>query len=90
MQLTNAEIFNTQPENSTFNVLLTFTNNGKAMLNCRVEGEKVTAYNIGTMGGTCPCCLKPTCSSLYAKRNELLIQAQAFIDIPTKELQTVR
>ncbi|WP_462413065.1 hypothetical protein [Neobacillus sp. Marseille-QA0830] len=86
MQLTNAEVFNTQPSNSTFNVLLTFKNDRTAMLNCRVEGDKVTAYNIGTMGGTCPCCFKPTCSSLYAKRHELLLQAQSSIEVPEELL----
>ncbi|WP_042454494.1 hypothetical protein [Neobacillus dielmonensis] len=82
MQITNAEVINTQPQNSTFNVLLSFKNDRKAMLNCRVEGGKVAAYNISVVGGTCPCCLKPNCSSLYAKRHELLVQAQQFTNFP--------
>ncbi len=85
MEVTKAEVKNVNLEDSTFNILLTFTRGYHAMLNCRVEGNRVKAYNVGIMDGTCPCCLKPTCASLFSKRSELLIEAQKFTELP-KEL----
>jgi hypothetical protein len=89
MKLINAEIKDIYLENSTFNVLLSFPFKHRELLHaliyCRVEGNIVKAYDIGIMGGTCPCCLKPTCSSFFAKRQELLEEAQKFVEFP-KEL----
>jgi hypothetical protein len=85
-----AEVKIVNLNNSTFNVLLTFSNERQVLLYCcREENEKIIAYNIDVMAGTCPCCLKPTCSSLFAKRQELLNVAQTLTDFP-KELVTVR
>ncbi len=89
MEVKNAEVTNIDLDQSSFNVLLTFAHDYQAMLFCRVEGENVKAYNVGIMGGTCPCCLKPTCASLFAKRHELLDQAKQFTEFP-KELGTAR
>jgi hypothetical protein len=82
LQLTNAEIKNVNTDSSTFNILLSFSNERRALLYCRVEGT-VKAYNIAVMDGSCPCCLKPTCASMFAKRNELLQEAQKFTELPT-------
>jgi hypothetical protein len=91
LELLNAEIIELNEENSTCNILLTFPynpvaiqNRRRAILFCRIETGEVTAYNIGIMDGTCPCCLKPTCSSFFAKRHELLKEAQEFIDFSSK------
>ena len=81
MQLTKAEVKNINVDDSTFNILLTFANERQALLYCRVEGD-VKAYNIAVMDGFCPCCLKPTCASLFAKRQELLKEAQIFTKLP--------
>ena len=81
MELTNAKVHNIDLENSAFNLLLTFSNHHQAVLYCRVEDEKVKAYNIGIMD-TCPCCMKPNCASLFAKRHELLKEAQNFTEFP--------
>jgi hypothetical protein len=86
MKLIDAQVKNINPENSTFNVLLSFPFKHKeflhALIYCRVKGNSVKAYDIGIMGGTCPCCLKPTCSSFFARKQELLIEAQRFIEYP--------
>jgi hypothetical protein len=82
LQLTNAEVRNVSADNSTFNILLSFSNERQALLYCRVEGT-VKAYNIAVMDGSCPCCLKPTCSSIFAKRHELLQEAQRFTELPS-------
>ncbi|MCQ6279661.1 hypothetical protein [Bacillus sp. EB600] len=83
MKLINAEVKDVNPKNSTFNILLTFSNDVQALLNCRAEGE-VKAYNLSIMGGTCPCCYKPNCASFFAKRHEYLIEAQKFTDFPSE------
>lgn len=83
MQLANAKVQNVDIENSTFNILLTFSDTHKAMLYCRVEDNHVKAYNIGIMD-TCPCCFKPNCPSLFAKRQELLIEAQELTELPSE------
>jgi hypothetical protein len=88
-RLINAEIKNINLDNSTFDVVLSFQFAHKTLLHarifCRVNRNMVDAYNVGIMAGTCPCCLKPTCYSFYAKRHELLKNAQRFIEFP-KEL----
>lgn len=83
LKLTNAEVIDINTKNSTFNILLTFSNHVQAKLNCRVE-DSVKAYNLSIMGGTCPCCYKPNCASFLAKRHELLIEAQKFTDFPNE------
>jgi hypothetical protein len=83
LQLTNAEVKNVNVDDSTFNILLTFSNERQALLYCRVEGE-VKAYNIAVMDGSCPCCLKPTCASIFAKRHELLKEARAITEFPSE------
>ncbi|WHY66763.1 hypothetical protein [Neobacillus sp. SuZ13] len=89
MKLKHAKVQNLDLEKSTFNVLLTFADNNQAMLFCREEGENINAYNIGIMKGTCPCCLKPNCPSLFAKRHELLNEAKKLTDFPA-EISTAR
>ncbi len=81
MKLTNAVVKDVNVESSTFNVLLTFSSNRHALLNCRNDG-RLKAYNISVMGGECPCCLKPNCPSLFAKRHELLQEAQYLTEFP--------
>ncbi len=81
MKLTNTVVQDVNVENSTFNVLLTFANKLHALLNCSNAG-RYKAYNISVMGGQCPCCLKPNCPSLFAKRHELLQEAQNIIEFP--------
>jgi hypothetical protein len=83
LQLTNAEVKNVNVDSSTFNILLTFSNERRALLYCRVEGN-VKAYNIAVMDGSCPCCLKPTCASIFAKRHELLQEAQRYTKLPSE------
>lgn len=84
MKLTNAAVQNINEKNSTFNMLLTFSNDTQAMLFCRVEDGNVKAYNIAVMGGSCPCCLKPNCASLFAKRHDLLNEARKLTDLPSE------
>lgn len=91
MKLINAEVKDINPENSTFNVLLSFPFGYKQIINtlifCRLEGNTVKAYNVGIMGGKCPCCFKPTCTNIFAKRHELLVESQNFIELPVDGLK---
>lgn len=84
MKVTNAVVQDVNVESSTFNVLLTFNNDRKALLNCSNAGQ-YKAYNISVIGGECPCCLKPNCPSLFAKRHELIQEAQNITEFPLVE-----
>lgn len=84
IKIAKAEVQDVNEKNLTFNVLLTFNNGRQAKLYCREEfGGEVKAYNLDVMGGKCPCCSKPACNSLYVKRDELFLEAQAFAKFPS-------
>lgn len=79
MKLINAVAQNVNPDHSTFNVLLTFSNKCQVLLFCRTEWGQTKAYNVTILRGKCPCCFKPKCPSIFARRNELLQKASVFL-----------
>ncbi len=84
IKLVNAQVQDVNEKTLYFNVLLTFDNGRQAKLYCREEVDGlVNAYNLDVVGGKCPCCGKPACSSLYTKRHELLHDAQKIAKFPS-------
>lgn len=84
IKLVNAQVQDVNEKNLVFNVLLTFDNGRQAKLYCREEADgMVASYNLDVVAGKCPCCGKPSCNSLYVKRQEFLQEAQNLTKFPS-------
>lgn len=76
MKLIDVKVKEWDFKERTFITILYFSNNQQARMKCKENSEtkKMEPLTLSIMNGSCPCCLKPTCSSLQSSKEALFNQ----------------